>query len=260
MNKTIAAVCFAALLATAATGWGSGLAFAEDTSPKNPFLRPPRMFDLDDKDAGESRESREPGDFPWPHMQRRGAIVPDERPDFSTFAEMTDEERAAAMKEAFSARLAEKVAEGLLTQEEADQMLESFPAGPHMDFGYRGESPDGPRMDFGFRGGEPDSFGFKDRELDGSGFRFNPPDMSKYEGMTEEERASAMMEDFKAKLEKMVADGDITQEQADQMLDHFHPMPQDNRIPGDRKKPQEEGRIIPGFPAARTPIAENTSV
>ncbi len=60
-------------------------------------------------------------------------------------------------------------------------------------------------------------------------------DLSKYEGMTDEERREAIKADLKAALDKKVADGTLTQAQADKMLEHIDKMPGNRPFAGERK-------------------------
>jgi len=115
-------------------------------------------------------------------------------PDPSKYEGMTDEERAAAMQADLKAALDQKVADGELTQEQADRMLERFSS-----------NPGGGR---GFKGGKG--------LLSQLGI-----DPSKYEGMTDDERTAAMQADVKAALDAKVASGELTQEQADKILECF---------------------------------------
>ncbi len=126
-----------------------------------------------------------------------------ELPDPSKYDGMTDEERQEAMKADLKAALDKKVADGVLTQTQADKILERVDKMP-------GDRPKA------FRGffGKDNLFG---AELD----------LSKYEGMTDEERQQAIKADLKAALDKKVADGTLTQAQADKFLEHVDKMPGD---------------------------------
>ena len=48
------------------------------------------------------------------------------------------------------------------------------------------------------------------------------PDSSKYEGMSENERRDTIESDFKALLEKKIAGGELTREQAEKVLERFN--------------------------------------
>ena len=115
-----------------------------------------------------------------------------ELPNPSKYQDMTDAERFAAMKDDLKAMLDQKVKDGELTQEQADKMLEGFSMTPQGGLCLWA----GPRAPF-------------DTEW---------PDPSKYEGMTDEERRDTVKADLKKMLDKMVADGKLTREQADEML------------------------------------------
>jgi len=52
--------------------------------------------------------------------------------------------------------------------------------------------------------------------------RSEMPDPSKYENLSETERVKAIQADFEALLEKKIANGELTQEQAKKVLDRFN--------------------------------------
>ena len=138
-----------------------------------------------------------------------------ELPDFSKYEGMTNEERAAALKEAAEAILSQLIAGDVITQEQADMLLEMIDLIPEAKLGF------GERHDEGLQ--PPFSSGRRDRE--GFEFPFEMPDMSNYEGMTDDERTAAMKADFAIMLDALVAEGAITQEQADRINDLFDKFP-----------------------------------
>jgi len=52
--------------------------------------------------------------------------------------------------------------------------------------------------------------------------RSEMPDSSKYENMSEPERVKAIQADFEALLEKKIANGELTREQAKKVLERFN--------------------------------------
>ena len=209
-------VTSAALVFTIASlGWaGIARSDSETASVSRPAAFQMQM--LAEKNSGE-KDAAEVKDMMKPSFHRKHGGPPQDIPDMAQYEGMTEEERSAAMKEDLKARLAEKVAEGIITQEQADQMLERFSGKPHMEFGLREEGQGALR--------------FRDGDGEGLSFHFKLPDLLKYEGMTEEERAAAMKEDFAASLNEKVTEGAITREQADKMLENFHAFP---GVPGKR--------------------------
>ena len=209
--KSVFVICAVAALAIASAGWVGGV---DDTSAvleiSNPTSYEMQLAGVNGRySAAETKDSLNPRPgFGVMEKKRDGSGFKHDLPDPSKYEGMTVEERAAAMKEDFKTMLDEQVAAGAITQEQANSILEKF------EFSPRNGYP-GPLMDFGF----------SERSRDGIGFRFGPLDPSKYEGMTDEERAAAMKEDFKAMLDEQVAAGAISQEQADRMLECFHMIP-----------------------------------
>ena len=196
------------------------------------------------------------------------SATPKDFPHLREYADLSDDERVAAMTVDFMAMLEEKVANGELTQEQADHMLEMFAAGPPsgaMPHSRREGKDEEPRTESGFRDIGPDGRGFDSTS--------RLPDMSKYEGMEDEERVAAMTADFVAMLEEKVASGELTQEQADNMLERFSVPPSDihmerfkgfaadRAFPDDGKPPMERGMKRGDFPVGRSPaVSEPASI
>jgi hypothetical protein len=180
---------------------------------------------------------------------------------------VTQAELAEAMQAAREAAIADAVAQGLITQEQADAMLAregEFGFG----FGRRHGGPGGPG---GFMGGGPDSpmhdvmhdaiaaaLGLTRDELDtrlADGERLD--EIAEAEGLSDEEFAQALTDAHESALAEAVAQGLITQEQADAMLERGF-------MPGGHHGPGMGGwRFAPGNPdapdGAETPEAEELS-
>lgn len=123
--------------------------------------------------------------------------------NMSKYKDMTDEERQAAMLEDAKAQLTESVANGKMTQEQADEILSRIEKMPEAGISVHIE--DG-------------MFGI---DLD----------ISKYKDMTAEERQAAILEDAKAQLAESVANGKLTQEKANEILSRIEKMPSPGELP-----------------------------
>ncbi len=143
-------------------------------------------------------------------------------PDIAEAEGLTQDELAQVMIDAKEAAINDAVAQGLITQEQADQMLERGfgpgMGGPHGGPGGFGGA-DSPVRDL-VLDEVADGLGLTREELDSrlaDGERL--PDIAEAEGLTQDEFAQVMTGAHEAAINEAVAQGLITQEQADQMLE-----------------------------------------
>ena len=143
-------------------------------------------------------------------------------------------ELRAALKGAFGAQLDQAVKDGKLTQKQADEMKRHAPpfGGPPPGGGvlrFRGGPPPGGPDRMIMRGPIGPGFdaaaeylGLTQAQLRARLVKGNSlADVAKAEGRSVEGLQQAMLAKAKTELEKGVADGDLTQEQADEMLEHL---------------------------------------
>jgi polyhydroxyalkanoate synthesis regulator phasin len=159
--------------------------------------------------------------------QEENAILADAAKQLET----TPEALREALGDALDARLDQAVEDGRLTQEQADELKRRRQeSGTVLGFGHRG--PGGPhgRGHLEFRagpGGGPlagvaDALGISERQL----FRRlhsgrTLAQIAKAEGKDLADVKAAAIAAAKERLDEAVADGDLTQEQADERLEHL---------------------------------------
>ncbi len=142
-------------------------------------------------------------------------------------AELTPEEFRAKMQAAFESALEAAVADGVITQEQADAMLERRALqafgrqgkgkGSH---GYMGET-DGVLKAY-MQPALAEALGVSVEELQAwhEDPAFNLRDYAEEQGWTVEELQALMQEAFQNAVQQALEDGSITPEQAERMLDH----------------------------------------
>jgi hypothetical protein len=157
--------------------------------------------------------------------------------------DLTRDEIQQKMKEAIASAIDQALAEGAITQDEADQMLakneQSGERPPMVNFGGRGM-----RGDFPFGGREAGIFqqymepalaealGVSVEELQSMKKEgLNLKDYAEEQGLTDEELHNLMVEVYTNALNAAVKDGAITQEQADRLLEAIQNF--EGRIPFD---------------------------
>ena len=117
--------------------------------------------------------------------------------EIEALKDMTEDEREAFLLEQFKQTLSEAVAEGKLTQEQADEMLEARETGKNVGFKIHGE-----------KGG----FSIKVMEP------LSEEELSTLQEMTEDDKKEFFLAQIKSNLNADVAAGKITQEEADEIL------------------------------------------
>jgi hypothetical protein len=160
------------------------------------------------------------------------------------FVDRTPEEIQAGMQQAFDTALENAVADGAITQEQADQMAEGMrQLGPDRfggqgGFGGRGmwDGRDGGKFGFGLmeeylHRALAEAVGMTPEELTEAmqSGGFNLKDYAEEKGLTDEELADLMTEAYTQAINAALADEAITQSQADQMLESLKDF--DGRIP-----------------------------
>ncbi|MFC2023231.1 hypothetical protein ACFLT5_00670 [Chloroflexota bacterium] len=165
---------------------------------------------------------------------------------------ITPEEYDAAVEQAQEQVAGEAVAEGWLTEEQADRMQERQAEG----FGRRGmdKGSMGPQMGFRGRGGDSpiaaaaDALGLSVQDLmaelrDGQSIA----DLAATKGVEVQDIADAYLGQLRETLAQAVADGKLTQERADWMLEQAS----ENAL--DLLNNTWEGRFPGGFPGGQRP-------
>jgi hypothetical protein len=156
--------------------------------------------------------------------------------------DLTTDEIQQKMKEAFTSAIDQALAEGAISQDEADQMLaqiEQPGEGPMVAFGGRGMRGDFP---FGDREAgifqeymEPalaEALGVSLEELQSMKVEgLNLKDYAEEQGLTDEELHNLMVEVYTNAINAALKDGAITQEQADRLLEAIQNF--DGRMPFD---------------------------
>lgn len=117
--------------------------------------------------------------------------------ELEALKDMTEDEREAFFLEHFKQSLSDAVAEGKLTQEEADEMLEARENGRNVAFKIHGE-----HGDFTVKMMTP----------------LSEEELSTLQGMTEDDKKEFFLAQIKSNLDADVAAGKITQEEADEIL------------------------------------------
>jgi hypothetical protein len=148
-----------------------------------------------------------------------------ERPDeIAQALGFSQEEFVQIKQDARETAIKQGVAQGLITQEQADEML-SHAGGPGFGPGHKGGpyglgGPDGPLHDL-IQDALADGLGLSRTELDSriaDGQRL--PEIAAAQGLTREEFDQIKQDARKTAINAGVAQGLITQEQADDMLSH----------------------------------------
>lgn len=117
--------------------------------------------------------------------------------EFETLKDMTDEEKDAFLLEHFKRSLDEAVAEGTITQEEADEMLAARESGVHA-----GQT--------GFAHGRAVRFAMTSETL-------SEEEIETLQNMTADDKKDFFLSQIKASLDADVAAGNLTQEEADEI-------------------------------------------
>ncbi len=136
---------------------------------------------------------------------------------------ISEEQLQEALYTAMAAKLAEKVADGSLTQEQADKMLERLQDGKLF------ACPPAGGGEGGHRGGAGTSFdtlseiiGLTSDEIKAQLKEGKTiTEIAAAQGISEEQLQEALYTAMAAKLAEKVADGSLTQEQADKMLERL---------------------------------------
>ncbi|MDV0447826.1 hypothetical protein MsAg5_17430 [Methanosarcinaceae archaeon Ag5] len=123
--------------------------------------------------------------------------------ELSAFDNMTDDEKKVFMLSKMKDRLDTDVSEGLLTQEQADNIYEQMSA---MDISF---SHDGRSMSFGVKA-----------KFNMPGFALTQEELLSFDNMTDDEKHAFMLEQLKAHLDADVENGHLTQEEADEIYAH----------------------------------------
>lgn len=125
---------------------------------------------------------------------------------------LSKEDLQAAMQEAHDAKIAEKVASGELTQEQADAMKAIRDYKNIQKEEHRAERLTTLATLLNLTEAEVEA-----QLKDGK----KPHEIAEAQGISEEEFKAAMQENMKQKLAEMVENGELTQEQADKKLEHM---------------------------------------